>query len=373
MLACAACNLGNHPRAHWPLIVRVGPEIEKIATPSGLWAGDSFTFSAEINGSPVVSWDWDFGGGAHPNTSTKEKPTVILVNPSPVKDAEYTCALTVTDAQGNSDTTSTTYWVGYGCEPPPVFVGLPASITGNFSFSIHDVDGDDVLITIEVVQGDVTVEPTVIYATSANYGPFYITVTNNGVDEQSVELEITLDNGWSTVVDSVSGTVSGRYLDPDTIYLIPDSGKLSCGEAVRVVVYTGGLPDPVGQFDSIRLVAGEGLEPVSYSFNLGVPGGLPYEKDGLFNQTPDNVTALDLTPEQPYSGFVEWAIVMTSPGIPAGTAGPIFNLEYRAVEPGTWSITFDPEYTAYIEPDGMTRHSFTAYEGCEVVVTPAEE
>jgi len=223
------------------------------------------------------------------------------------------------------------------------------------------------------VQGDVTVEPTVIYATSANYGPFYITVTNNGVDEQSVELEITLDNGWSTVVDSVSGTVSGRYLAPDTIYLIPDSGRLSCGEAVRVVVYTGGLPDPVGQFDSIRLVAGEGLEPVSYSFNLGVPGGLPYEIDGSFYAGPGDVTALDLTPEQPYSGFVEWAIVMTSPGIPAGTAGPIFNLEYRAVEPGTWSITFDPEYTAYIEPDGMTRHSFTAYEGCEVVVTPAEE
>lgn len=218
-LICAACASGSSQRIWWPQTITVGPKIVSMVVPEEPRFGvRGWRFSAETSGSPVVSWEWDFGGGASPNESTEAAPYVYLLNPSFDEDAKYTCTLIVRDAQGNSDTMSIDYYVGLDCTLPPTFVDLPSSINGNFSFSINDVDGDPVEITLGVTQGEgVTVEPPYIHATSENYGPFNITVTNHNIEDTVIGIEITLDNGDIPVDGYVSGTIPGIRLPANIV------------------------------------------------------------------------------------------------------------------------------------------------------------
>jgi PKD repeat protein len=218
-LICAACASGTHRRAWSPWTIVVKPEIVSMLLPTvANSAGTSFTVAAETSGSLVVSWEWDFGGGADPNTSANPTPTVILVNASSTVDKTYTCTLTVRDAQGNSDTMSEDYVVGRRFVEPAVFVDLPSQISGNFSFRIYEGEGNPVEITLEVTSGEgVTVEPTNIYATSEDYGPFNITVTSHNIEDTAVEIAITLDNGEFPEVGYVSGVIPGIQLPVSSV------------------------------------------------------------------------------------------------------------------------------------------------------------
>jgi len=74
-----------------PNIVTLGPTQGHV--------DDEVTFVAVVEGDEPLSYDWDFGGGAVPNTSTDAKPDVTL---SSVADT-YSASLTLTNAAG-SDT-----------------------------------------------------------------------------------------------------------------------------------------------------------------------------------------------------------------------------------------------------------------------------
>jgi hypothetical protein len=54
------------------------PPTIKWVSPQGGNAGSPATFSAGVDGSNPMIYQWNFGGGATPNTSTSDSPTVIL-------------------------------------------------------------------------------------------------------------------------------------------------------------------------------------------------------------------------------------------------------------------------------------------------------
>jgi len=380
-----------------PRTIILGPRVASVTTPSGLNAGDSFTFVATVSGSPIITWSWNFDGGATPNTSTAMSPTVVLVNPSTTDSADYNASVTVADADGRSYTYNFTFTVGETLNQAPVFVGLPASITGNFTFSINDADGDDVTIALTLVSGDVTVSPLTIAATSANYGPFDISVSNAGVEDQDVTIDIALNDGHhDDVVDTVTGTVAGVVLDPDTIYMVPSADTVNAGDTLRVVVYAGAIANQLlvlnsvtfnyGGTDDTRANYQDWLLTVDPdSWNLGAPGGATWEKDGAFwnawTPNPMDVGSFtrlfswnDMAPDPPEKLDTPWenVSVNVSPvvqvgGAPAGTAGPLFNIQFTANAAGDVDFTFVEADTYYADADEV-QHSFGHYVGATVTI-----
>ncbi len=55
------------------------PQIESIS-PLGGNEGESITFSAVVSGGGTYAYAWNFGGGADPNTSSEQSPTVTLLD-----------------------------------------------------------------------------------------------------------------------------------------------------------------------------------------------------------------------------------------------------------------------------------------------------
>ena len=378
--ACGGSGIGDTSRNLWPRDIVVGPSILSVDVPSSIVYrdADAFTFSAETQGSPVIAWAWDFGGGANPNTSNLPAPTVTLVNYSTMDSASYVCTLTVTDADGNANTVQVEYQVGRGYGPEISFADGPTLCRGNPAtvvFAIDNPDDDWITVTIELLEGDgVTIEPTTMEV--FDYGPYEVTVTNHMLWDAYVTIGITLDNGYFQTCDQATGIVYGIHPEPGSIAIQPVTATVSVGEAVLVEVYAFDILYPVAYFNYIALTKCDGLRVLWESWNLGTPGGDTWEKDGWFwDSFPDPIRIPEYTffmlPDTP-----EWSICAdgSNPvGAPPGTSGPIFNVQFIAVEPGTWLIGFVPENTHYLEPDGETQHVFTDYLGCEVTVTEAEE
>jgi len=72
----------------------VPPYVENVTPTMGV-AGTEVTFNATVEGSEVLAYSWDFGGGAEPNTSNAPSPTVTLGSRS-----NYMCSLTVGNPYG---------------------------------------------------------------------------------------------------------------------------------------------------------------------------------------------------------------------------------------------------------------------------------
>jgi len=73
-----------------------GPPVIYSVSPLYSHPGAGDAFHAEVTGSLPLSYAWDFGGGATPNTSTDEMPYAFL---GPV--GTYQASLTVTNAEGS--------------------------------------------------------------------------------------------------------------------------------------------------------------------------------------------------------------------------------------------------------------------------------
>ena len=66
-------------------------------TPTEGYQHEEYTFSATVSGAEPLSYAWDFGGGAIPDTSSDPSPTVTLTDAG-----VYAAFLTVTNAYGNA-------------------------------------------------------------------------------------------------------------------------------------------------------------------------------------------------------------------------------------------------------------------------------
>jgi PKD repeat protein len=72
------------------------PDITAVSPTSGD-SGDVMDAIALNAGGPVVNWEWDFGGGATPNTSTEASPVITLG-----AAGTYNCSVLAANSQGQS-------------------------------------------------------------------------------------------------------------------------------------------------------------------------------------------------------------------------------------------------------------------------------
>ena len=87
------------------ITITVAPCIPVVAGfeyPDNICISDCITLTDTSSGTPI-SWNWDFGGGATPNTSTDQNPVVCFDTAG-----TYDIQLTVQDAGGNSSSTTNT-------------------------------------------------------------------------------------------------------------------------------------------------------------------------------------------------------------------------------------------------------------------------
>jgi uncharacterized delta-60 repeat protein len=76
----------------------IAPSNEPIiygVTPTSGYQHEEYTFSATASGQAPLTYAWDFGGGASPNTSSDISPTVTLADAG-----EYSATLTISNAYG---------------------------------------------------------------------------------------------------------------------------------------------------------------------------------------------------------------------------------------------------------------------------------
>ena len=72
------------------------PIIYEVSPTEG-YQHEEYAFSATVTGDEPLTYAWDFGGGAEPDTSSESSPTVALADAG-----EYAASLTVTNAYGNA-------------------------------------------------------------------------------------------------------------------------------------------------------------------------------------------------------------------------------------------------------------------------------
>ena len=92
-------------------------------------AGETISPVVTNTGGSVDSWAWDFGGGATPNTSTVENPSVTLAG-----GGNYSCSVTAMNSKGSS-----TYQFTLNVIPPkPIITGVsPTTGVAGSAISPH--------------------------------------------------------------------------------------------------------------------------------------------------------------------------------------------------------------------------------------------
>jgi microbial collagenase len=151
-------------------------------------------FSSDPDGA-VVAWFWDFGDG---NTSTEQNPAHVYATGD-----TYLVTLTVTDDEGDSDSTSAQVTVGI---PPVADFGFSADLLEvSFTDLSSDPDGSLVAWSWSFGDGNVSSQqnPVHAYAAAGSY-TVTLTVTDNQGLSASATAEVEVDD--LVIVDLQNGT-----------------------------------------------------------------------------------------------------------------------------------------------------------------------
>lgn len=219
-------------------------------------------------------------------------------------------------------------------------------------------------------------------------GPFWIGVPNYDTDRwqltgpYSDTALISLTNGGSLSQDTTGNfnvavvtvgeaIINSLLLDvatlqPDTLYLIPESTEVRIGEPLRLTVVTGRVSDPFHHPICTFVTEIEsGLEYVPGSRNAGAVGGGVDEVDGFWKYLQPS--SLSVVPDEMMKA---WNPSETLRAIPFNVmpwiesdvrdvSGPILNLQVSFANHGTWHLRFldfHPKYPGYpmtyYEPSG---------------------
>jgi PKD repeat protein len=179
------------------------PSISNVNPLSGI-TGAQVQFTAEATGSAPFTYEWSFGGGATPDTSTDESPTVTLGATS-----NYNASVTLTNSQG-SDTFDFVLSVTATAMPPDITQVTPltgltgaqvqfsATVSGTPPFTYAWNFGGG---AVQNTSSDAS--PVVTLGTAGSYNAS-LTVTNaQGSDTFDFALDVT-DTPIAPTINSVS-------------------------------------------------------------------------------------------------------------------------------------------------------------------------
>jgi len=193
-------------------------------------------------------------------------------------------------------------------------------------------------------------------------------------DEQPlVTFGITGECSCSLTVTNVLGDDTCDFVvlvpevtDTNMIILMPSRTEAVVGDIIGVAVYAWDIAFPLGYLDSCEFAYTSGITPVEDSDNLGAPGGEQNAKDGFWTIMPDNVMWLLVDSPSVVVGVTPLGFPPI--GVPAGTSGALFNLQFTAESAGTASLQFVHAETHYAEPD-FTQHFFDVEVNGEVDIS----
>ena len=320
------------------------PIIASVEPTSGLESAP-IVFSASVSGAEPLTYYWDFGGGATPNTSSEASPTVTLGEAE-----DYPASLTVTNDLGE-DTFN--FMLTVSGEAPDITDVQPRSgVTGTAVKFSATVEGTLPFTYAWNFGGGATpntsteASPTIALGSAGTYDA-RLTLSNEfGIDTYDFTLEIT--EGWHIETVDSEGSVgyynsialnSGGY--PHVSYCkyeIDNSDlKYSYMDASGWHIETVDSEGSVGYYNSIALNSG-GYPHVSYYDDTN--GGLKYaymDASGWHIETVDSAR---------YAGWFT-SIALDSDGYPHVSYyafPPIYNLKYAYLDASGWHIeTVDSE------------------------------
>ena len=169
------------------------PNASFTASATDICEEDCISFTDQSTGTNISSWDWNFGGGATPNTSTDQNPTNICFD----NEGVYTITLTVTDDNG---TNSTNISINVAdCSGGPNASFTASTITPCEEDCINFTDnssGDNISSWSWDFGGGATPN------TSTDQNPSNICFDNEGT--YTVSLTVTDNNGTSTTEQTIT-------------------------------------------------------------------------------------------------------------------------------------------------------------------------
>ncbi len=267
--------------------------------------GSEQTFIADVSGD-VDSWDWQFGLGASPATSTDVQPLETLGDPG-----TYSCSVTATNAFGN-DTLN---------------FDLDVTDTGGGPFVWTEVD----LTTITGIDGGWT--PSVAIADNGNPMVVYANLDDTVLDPFLVIGDSTLDltdpASWTNVEINDSGVTApagAAYTD----IVIPPGSNLP-RVSLSYFGLTGATPEEnsVVSFCAMEIEAGI---PTWYVYYLGNELDPSLWLDGA------GPTSIDFRGTDSHIGI---AAMIANSNLPLKPANDMYyyNLAYDPLNPGNVSYT----------------------------------
>ena len=217
-------NAYGEDTSEFVVVVGEGPEITSVS-PTGGESGTETVFSATVSGDEPLTYSWDFGNGASPNTSSDVSPAITFG-----AAGEYQASLTVSNVYG-SDVFTFGLTVSGGEDPPEILsveptegdsqteVAFTATVTGTPPMMYAWVfgNGADPNVSNEAA-------PVVVLATGGSYSASLTVFNSFGSDTfvftltvkpvwriQMVDSESELEASMSIALDC-SGTPFISYV-----------------------------------------------------------------------------------------------------------------------------------------------------------------
>jgi len=369
---------------HYEVIhLGVAPEITSVSPTSGS-PGQEVTFTATVTGDEPITYDWDFGGGANPNTPQTDMPDVTVTLSETATD--YPASLTATNAAG-SDNYPFTLHISSVNHPPTVEV----TVSGDTVTAVaDDIDGDPLEFHFgfmmsnpywELVPTDVA--PTTQYTQISKLYNWLLMDVPGGAVPSCV-----VDDGVNPPVkgDASSPVMAqGQHGTDNSINMTVVGDSVKVGEELRAIVYFFNSAADVREFPSVRIEFDDKLDiDPAASYNVGLWRGAPDAADGFWALFDTANMKILPTPDQ-YSTFGPFDAdywvdgVHVPPGrkyiearalpdggtyaFDAGGAGYIFNFKFVGVSAGTAHVRFISQYSETEGGDPIDATYYTSTTG----------
>ena len=394
---------------HYEVIyVGEAPDITNVS-PTGGSPNQERTFTATVTGDVPITYDWNFGGGATPNTPQTDVPEVMVTLSGTAGD--YSASLTATNGAG-SDNYPFMLHISSVNHPPTVTVTVNLGDLSEITAEADDLDGDALSFAFgSSVPPDMFLEfapysipPTTEYTQVCRLYHWYLGDAEpwHGVPS------CTVNDGQASGADdaAIQAYAYNCTGEDASINLMTVGDSVKVGEELRAIVYFYTSAFDVREFPAIRVEFEDKLDvDPADSYNVGTwgPEGLdPDFADGLFWMSFDTAGSKILPTPSEYSTFgpfdADYWIggVQVPPGrkyiearaLPdggtyaqtAGGHGFIFNFEFIAVAAGTAHVRFISQYseteggevldgTYYTSTTGGEHHLFDVLTELDVEVT----